>query len=155
MELQNNLLFGYLPDDDYNPGRMEDDGFCLENLFWTHKDLPDDGSMSLIEVFDGQGPLLHPQIGTKFNTVLDACGIDSGFIYNLMKRITAILNAYAWSKLIGDKFVGSPWRNITLEEMYNSFGIILKMSIDNYQLGGINAYFSPPSQFLQYLQQIN
>ena len=62
-----------------------------------------------------------------------------------MKHITTNSNAYAHSKLVSGKFVGSPWRNIAVEEMYHASDIILKMSIDNHQLGGINAYFSPAS----------
>ena len=51
------------------------------------------------------------------------------------------------AKLVGGKFVGSSWRIITVEEMYHAYGISLKISIDNHQLGGINAYLSPPSYF--------
>lgn len=45
--------------------------------------------------YNGPGPALWHDIGSKFQTVLEACYIASGFMYHILKRITANLKAYA------------------------------------------------------------
>ena len=98
IELQeNNLLFDYMPDDDYNPDSMEQECYP-ENLNWRLDDLSSDGLTPPPDLYDGSGPKLCPWIGTKFNTVLEACGIGGGFTYELMKCITAKSNTYACPK---------------------------------------------------------
>ena len=87
------LLFGYLPDDGYNPDSMKQGGFYAENLSWRHDDLACNGLTPPSDLYDGPGLKLHPQIGTKFNAMSVACGIGGGFTYDLMKCITANSNA--------------------------------------------------------------
>jgi hypothetical protein len=79
---------------------------------------------------------------------LEACGVAGGFTYELIKRMTANLNAYAAKHIRGNHFAGYSWHAITVEEMYHFLGIILKMSIDNHQIGGFHAYFSPPVELV-------
>ena len=45
--------------------------------------------------------------------------------------------------MVGNKFYGSDWKNITVEEMFRMLGMILKMSLVNICLGGLKAYFNP------------
>ncbi len=52
-------------------------------------------------------------------------------------------NNYIRERLIGNKFYGSDWKNITVEEMFHTFGMILKMSLVSIHLGGLKAYFNP------------
>ena len=52
-------------------------------------------------------------------------------------------NAYVQARLVGNKFYGSNWKNITVEEMFHTFGMILKMSLVSICLGGLKAYFNP------------
>ena len=68
---------------------------------------------------------------------MDACAVAGGFSYDLIKRITAHTNASVRSKLVGYSFYGKEWRNIRVEEMYWSLGMILKMSLINFNFGGI------------------
>jgi hypothetical protein len=75
--------------------------------------------------------------------LLGACGTAGGFSYELIKRITMNSNAYVRSRLVGNKFYGSDWKNITVEEMFHTLGMILKMSLVNIRLGGLKAYFNP------------
>jgi len=46
-------------------------------------------------------------------------------------------------KLQGSNFAGHLCHPTTVEKMYLFLGIILKMSTDNHQIGGIHACFSP------------
>ena len=75
---ENDLLFGFLWNDGYHPC-IKQDGFYQENLSWRDDDLPSDGLTPQSDLYDGPGPKSHQGIGTKFNTVLGACGIGSGF----------------------------------------------------------------------------
>jgi len=52
-------------------------------------------------------------------------------------------NAYVCARLVGNKFYGSDWKNITVKEMLHTLGMILKMSLVNICLGGLKAYFNP------------
>ena len=75
--------------------------------------------------------------------MLGACGTAGGFSYELVKRITMNSNNYVRERLVGNKFYGSDWKNITVEEMFHTFGMILKMSLVSIRLGGLKAYFNP------------
>ncbi len=146
-ELDNiHRLYGYLPDEGYNPTSMEEDGNYPEELTWTYEDLPAEGLHEDLYHYSGPGPCLRPYVSTRFRTVLEAFGVAGGFTYELIKRITANSNAYASKNLKGSNFAGSFWHPISVEEMYHFLGIILKMSIDNRQVGGYHAYFSPPME---------
>jgi hypothetical protein len=39
-------------------------------------------------------------------------------------------------------FSGSDWKHISVEEMVNFLGIVLKISVDNKELGGYKSYFT-------------
>ena len=60
-----------------------------------------------------------------------------------MKRLTANSNEYANNNLdpLKRTFAGYAWHDITVEEMYRFHGVVLKMSIDDRNLGGYEAYF--------------
>jgi hypothetical protein len=62
-------------------------------------------------------------------TLLGAHGTAGGFTYELIKRITTNLNAYVHSRLVGNKFYGALWKDITVPEMYWALGMILKTSL--------------------------
>jgi hypothetical protein len=82
-------------------------------------------------------------VDRKFDTLLGACRIAGGFSYELVKRITMNSNAHMRARLVGSKFYGSDWKNITVEEMFHTFGMNLKVSLVNIRLGGLKAYFNP------------
>ncbi len=42
------------------------------------------------------------------------------------------------------KFGGSPWSNISVQEMIQFHGMVLKMSVDHRELGGYASYISDP-----------
>lgn len=79
----------------------------------------------------------------KLDTLLGGCGVPGGFSYKLVKWIIMNSNAYVCTRLVGNKFYGSDWKNITIEEMFHTFGMILKMSLVNISFGGLKAYFNP------------
>ena len=93
--------------------------------------------------YNGPGPCLQKVVDRKFDTFLGACGIAGGFSCELLKCITINSNAYVGAQLVGNRFYGLDWKNITIEEMFHTLGMILKMSLVNICLGGLKAYFNP------------
>ncbi len=142
------LLYGYLPDETYDPTSMEEDGAYPEELHFTYENVPPEGIQDHLYHYQGKGPCLRHNVSNKFQTCLEACGVAGGFTYQLIKRITANSNAYVDKIKVGNRFFGTIWTPITVQEMYRALGIILKMSIDCRQLGGIQSYFSPPREIL-------
>ena len=59
----------------------------------------------------------------------------------LFRRITNNSNAYAQSRVKRGSFVGYKWVPIKVEEMIKFFGIMLKISIHDLNLGGYDAYW--------------
>ena len=145
---ENDLLYGYLPDESYNPSSMEEDGAYSEELQFTYEDIPPEGIQDHLYHYQGRGPCLRHNVSNKFQTCLEACGVAGGFTYQLIKKITANSNAYVDRIKVGNRFAGTLWTPITVQEMFRALGIILKMSIDCRQLGGIQSYFSPPRELL-------
>jgi hypothetical protein len=144
---ESELLEGYSPDSSYNPTSMEEDGLYPNQLQWKYEDLPENGLEEDIYRYEGSGPSLRRNVANKFSSPLQACAVAGGFTYDLIKRITANSNAYASkSKGTDNRFAGSPWTPITVEEMYHALGIILKMSVDNRQIGGWGSYFNAPTE---------
>jgi hypothetical protein len=52
-------------------------------------------------------------------------------------------NTYVRAIFVGNKFYGSDWKHIIVEELFHTFGMILKMSLVTIRLGGLKAYFNP------------
>mgnify|MGYP006184554199 CR=1 FL=1 len=142
-QMEEDILHGYLPDPSYNPISMEDDGVYPQELNWSYSDVVPGTPNATYPHYNGKGPCLRKFVDVKFNTLLVACGTAWGFSYELVKLITMNLNAYVWARLVGNKFYGSNWKNITIEEMFHTFGMILKMSLVSICLGGLKAYFNP------------
>lgn len=67
-----------------------------------------------------------------------------GMRNQLIKQITMNSNDYVNKWKVNNCFGGSIWKPIKVQEIYHGLGIILKISIDNCQLGGIISYFNPP-----------
>jgi len=105
----NHHLYGYVPDEGYNPHSMEEDGTYPEEFTWTYEDPPEDGLNEDLYHYCGSGLCLRHQFSTRFCTVLEACGVAGGFTYELIKRITANSNAYASKNIQGSNFAGSFW----------------------------------------------
>ena len=123
---------------------MEEDGVYLQELNWSYSDVVPGTSDTTYHHYNGAGPCLRKCVDRKFNTLLGGvCGIAGGFSYELVKRITMNSNAYVRARFVGNKFYGSDWTNINVEEMFHTLGMILKMSLVNIRLGGINAYINP------------
>ncbi len=138
---EENLLHGYIHDSNYEPQNMEEDGAFVEELEWEYEEVPTNNLE--YATYNGEGPALHPGVSHRFYTVMGACAVAGGFSYDLIKRITAHTNASVRSKLVGYSFYGKEWRNIRVEEMYWTLGMILKMSLINFNFGGIRNYFIP------------
>ena len=74
---------------------------------------------------------LKPGVEKRFNTVLECIFETSGMDMDYFRHITAKSNKYVCSKLSGyNKFGGMKWTNISLKEMFQFYGIILRMSIE-------------------------
>ena len=75
----------------------------------------------------------------KISTVFECIKVCGGLDYNFFKGKTANSNQYARQEMTADnKFAGLIWK---VQEMVRFHGIMLKMSIDDRQLGGYRAYF--------------
>ena len=114
-----------------------------QNLNWSYSDIVPGTPNMTYQNYNGAGPCLRKFMDWKFDTLLGACGIAGGFSYELLKCITMNSNAYVRARLVGNRFYGSDWKNITVEEMFHILGMILKMSLVNICIGGLKAYFNP------------
>ena len=142
-QTEEDILHGYLPDPSYNPISMEDDGVYPQELNWLYSDVVPGTPNATHPHYNGEGPCLRKFVDVKFDTLLGACRTAGGFSYELVKQITMNSNAYVQARLVRNKFYGSDWKNITIEEMFHTFGMILKMSLVSICLGGLKAYFNP------------
>ena len=140
---EDDILHGYLPDASYNPASMEEDGTYPQELNWSYSDVVPGTPNTNYPCYNGNGLCLRRYVDRKFETLLGACGTAGGFSYELVKRIKMNSNNYVRERLVGNKFYGSDWKNITVVEMFHAFGMILKMSLVSICLGGLKAYFNP------------
>ena len=122
---------------------LEEDGVYPQNLNWSYLDVVPGTPNTTYQHYNGPGPCLRKFVDRKFDTLLGACRIAGGFSYELLKCITMNSNAYVRAQLVGNRFYGSDWKNITVEEMFHTLGMILKLSLVNIRLGGLKAYFNP------------
>ena len=138
-----------LPDDGYDPKLMEEDGEYDVEHVWNYEDLTKELEPPP-NMYNGPGPCLKRGIAERLHNLLDAVAICGGMDYNFFKRLAANSNQFARNKLDQrHRYCGFPWKNITTEEMYRFFGVLLKMSIDNRKMGGYKAYFkAKPTVYL-------
>ena len=140
---EDDILHGYLPDASYNPASMEEDGTYPQELNWLYSDVVPGTPNTNYPRYHGDGPCLQRSVDRKFEKLLGACGTAGGFSYEMVKCITVNSNNYVRERLVGNKFYRSDWKNTTVEEMFHTFGMILKMSKVSICLGGLKAYFNP------------
>ena len=132
-------------DDNYNDEYMEEDG-TYEGFFSGIEYNYDDLEAELTppnNMYNGRGPCLRHAVARRFETVMGCLEVCSGMDYEFFKCIIANSNEYARMHMNNDgQYAGSNWTNVTVEEMVRFLGIILKMSIDNRELGGYAANFT-------------
>ena len=132
-------------DPSYNATYNEEDcnyDDILSGLTFLYSDLTHELSPPP-NMYKGRGPALRHGIARKFSTVIECVAVVGGLEYNYFKRLTANSNEYVRMNMNNcGKFGGSPWSNITVEEMIQFHGTVLKMSIDDRQLGGYPLYFT-------------
>jgi hypothetical protein len=89
---------------------------------------------------------LKPGVAASFKSPLDCAEVCGGLTHEMVKRLTVQSNLYAEEVLkpqyVGGRVEGSPWKKITIAEMYRFLGLMLKISISPLNLGGYEAYFS-------------
>ena len=94
-------------------------------------------------MYHGKGPSLRHGVACKFNNTMECIAICSGLDYNFFKRLTANSNQFARQHMnVEGNYTVSQWSNISVQEMIHFFGLILKMSVDDRQLGGYQSYFT-------------
>ena len=124
-----------LPDEGYNIDLMEMDGKYNMDHTYKYVDLEEEITPPT-KFYNGPGPCLRRGVAECMHNLLDAVSICGGFNYNFVKRVTANSNNYARSHLDSrGQFSGYPWHNITTQEMYRFYGVLLKMSIDCRKMG--------------------
>ena len=135
-----------IADPTYDPAFMETDGDysnLLSGITYNYEELTDQLKQPT-NMYNGKGPCLKEGIGQRFRTAFGCVQVCGGMNLTFLKRLTANANQYARANLVNDKFGGYKWRNITLTEMVNFKGVILKMSVDDRNLGGYKSYFEQP-----------
>ena len=97
------------------------------------------------------------QINTVVHMVLSRVWRSSFklFLNELFLSVLYLWNASAWwlrsqKNYLGylqleASFGGIKWKNITVQEMFRLYGVMLRMSIDTCHLGGYEGYFKPAS----------
>lgn len=81
------MLYGYLPDEGYNPSQMEDNDKYLVDTTCTLDNVPEGMEDKNFTYYHGSDPCLKKCIDNKFSTLLGACGTRGHFdqedYYNL------------------------------------------------------------------------
>ena len=132
-------------DSTYNSSFMEEDGNyedLLSGLSFEYSDLTSELAPPA-NMYNGRGPCLRHGVARRFNTIMEYIAVAGGLDYDYFKRLTSNSNKYARRHInFSVEFGGLPWANITVEEMIRFLGCILKMSVDDRQLGGYCSYFT-------------
>ena len=93
-------------------------------------------------MYDGDGPCLREHVARKFGTIFGCVQVCGGMSCTFFKQVTTNSNEYVRThQQPNGKFGGYTWANVTVQEMIRFHGVLLKMSIDNHNLGGYEAYF--------------
>ena len=108
---------------------MEEDGNYedfLGRITYNYGDLNEQLSAP-VKMYNGSGPILHQGVARCFETILECVQVCGGMDYEFFKRIRANSNQYGRLNMndLGD-FGGSPWTNITVQEMIRFHGVLLK-----------------------------
>ena len=122
-----------IADPTYDPTFMETDGDysnLLSGITFKYDELTEQLNQPP-NMYNGEGPCLKEGIAVRFGTVFGCVQVCGGMHLTFLKRLTANANQYARANLVNDKFGGYKWRNITLTEMVQFKGVILKMSVDD------------------------
>ena len=84
------MLYGYLPGENYNPMEIERDGHYPEDFKfnWTYEDIIPNHADVTYPNCNGSRLCLKTPMHRMFNTLLSACGTAWCFSYNLLKCIT-------------------------------------------------------------------
>ena len=91
--------------------------------------------------FDAPEGKLKMGIGQSFDTILGVAQKVGGLDMEFFRRITSNTNENGRNKIRNGKIAGYNWTIVSVSEMVNFFGIMLKISINELNLGGYNAYW--------------
>ena len=98
-----------------------------------------------INLYNGRGPPLCHGVARQFDIALECVSVCGGMGYNVFKQVTTNSNSYARMNMIDSGYVGgSPLSNISVQEMVQYHGVVLKMSVDHRELGGYVPYITEP-----------
>ena len=61
-------------------------------------------------------------------------------------RVTKSSNKYGQDRLKNENFGGMKWKNITVQDIIHFYGVMLRMSIYTWHLGGYTSYFESISR---------
>jgi len=126
-------------EESYNAEFMEEDGNYddfLNGLTFNFQEMEEELTPP-VNMYDGRGPSLQRGVARQFESILECVSICGGMDYDFFKQVTANSNSYARMHMThSGKFGGSPWSNISVQEMIQFHGMVLKMSVDHRELGG-------------------
>jgi len=118
----------------------------LDNIEWKFNAVEgNDPAIKDDDYYEYEGTAsLKPGIAESFGDPFEAL-MTSGLTYEFMARLAANSNDYYHKDIKPDlgqnKYHQHEWRDITTQEMYRFFGIMLKISLQPVDGGGYPAYF--------------
>jgi hypothetical protein len=84
---------------------------------------------------------LKTGVSETFNSIFECARKCGGMDMQFFRRLTANSNESAHLKIYRGKINGYNFKPITVTEMINFFGIMLKISVYNNNLGGYDSYW--------------
>jgi len=135
-------------DEEYMPGSIPRVRMAqlLDNIDWQFQEVQaNDPAVNDDDCCEFQGTsCLRNGIAESFSEPFESL-VGSGLTYEFMARLSANSNDYYYKhikpELGQNKYHQCDWKDITTEEMYRFFGIMLKISLQPVDGGGYPAYF--------------
>ena len=122
----------------------------LDSLLWDFKEYSHtDENLRLVahqRIVYTEKTVLKTGVATSFNTPLEAFQVVGGVDYETVKRLCRNSNEYMRRVVIprydSGLVYGLAFVDISVTEMMNFFGIMLRMSLNPIDYGGYQAYFN-------------
>lgn len=122
---------------------MKDDGTYddfLNGFNFNNGDLEEELT-PLVNMYNGRVPSLCHGVARMVMTSIECVEVVGAIAYDFFCSLTANSNQYAQYHMNEKgEFRGSSWCNISVQEMAQFLGVLLKMSVDNRELGGYPAF---------------
>ena len=129
------------------PGGI-DNNYVSDDWKWNNrKPIGDDESIEGPQEHDRYNELhgVKASFPSRFNTVLHCIFKSTAMSREFFQRLATQSNKYARKQMMERNltlFLGHFWKNIATAEMIRFFGIMLRISLEPWKMGGYVSYFS-------------